>query len=358
GNFQPQGVAIIRTYVTNIGDTRLENVVLNGSVVSPVGTIKKIESVFSVNPEDTKVVENVVPLRPGAPGGEYKIFIKLFHNGKEIDSNEQTFLVQEKAIVEETIQKNYMLTGFKKTIKVKNNGNIFADRYSVYDAISGFDKIFFVGDEPDDITDDIAVWKIINLEPGQEVVIEYRIDYLPLYILFVAIAAGLWFFFSKFRTLRILKHILQKKHIKEGEEFTVAIELKNSTGSRVTDIEVVDFVPNIFKLKLLKGPKPIKRKSEIGTELIWSIDQMSYGEERVLTYKIIPTFGVSGRVRLPTTILRYRYGGKLHETETLPCFIGVEEKNKSKKIIKRDMNHKKAIRKFKSLKGSLRRKKK
>src|SRR3989338_8838053 len=127
------------------------------------------------------------------------------------------------------------------------------------------------------------------------------------------------------KTVRIRKYIIQKKEIEEGEEFTVALEIKNSSGSKKS-LEVRDFVPSVFTVKETEGLKPAKKKSHIGTELSWNVKDLNNHEERVLTYKIVPIFGVSGTIRLPRASIMFDVRGKKIEKRSFPHSVGIPDR--------------------------------
>ena len=152
-------------------------------------------------------------------------------------------------------------------------------------------------------------------------------DYSPLFLFIVVVLIAVWLFFFKIRTLKIKKFMLEKKFIEEGEEFTVGIELSNASGRKVDDLTVRDFVPSVFEFKEGEGPKPVRKKTAAGTELTWKVKDLHKNEERILSYKILPVFGVHGTVRLPQASASFTSGKKETEIKSLYTTLGIETEN-------------------------------
>jgi len=72
------------------------------------------------------------------------------------------------------------------------------------------------------------------------------------------------------------------------EEFTVGIEIANSTGRKIENVTVKDFIPSVFDIKEGEGLKPVKKKTAAGAELTWKLKDVHKNEVRILSYKILP----------------------------------------------------------------------
>src|SRR3989338_1451064 len=339
GNPEPFGSENIKIHIKNIGVTTLDNLFLTASITYPDGTTKDISrKIETLAPDEKTITDENISFAGDALAGEYKIKASL-SGKKNYGSAEQKFTVAAKSIIEKYVKTKPTLTGKIKEIKLRNIGNAPAEDITVSDEISGFDSIFFSGDEPASKIYEINTWKIAKINQGKEITIKYEIDYISLYVFIVALILLWWAYFIKHRTLRIRKYIMQKKELLEGEEFTVGIELKNATGARLKDIEVADYVPSVFRIKEGEGPTPTKRKSNICTEMKWKIDEMGRHEERVLTYKIIPVVGVQGNLKLSLAAVRFRINGKLRENKSFHTLIGVEEESLWKELFTKNIGN-------------------
>jgi len=150
--------------------------------------------------------------------------------------------------------------------------------------------------------------------------IRYSVDYSPLLALILLVFA-LWYIFFRMRTVRLKKIILQKQTVEKGTEFTVGVDLK--TYVKVKDVEVRDFVPALFDVKEVPGVKPVKHKTAAGTELIWRFAQLYPYEERVLSYKIVPNFSITGHVTLPRSSVSFGHFGRKISRKSDATTIGL-----------------------------------
>lgn len=323
GALQPLGSAKISVHVRNLKTITVQGVEVTADIFSPTRKIGEIRQVVPrLDPDESSVVETTIYFGRLAEPGSYSVNAKMQVQGEEMKAT-QTFTIEEKSVVQKTEEKSPLLFGYSKRIYLTNNGNAAGD-YTVTEAVARLDRSFFAGDEPFAKTDSDYVWKVTNIQPGETRTIKYGIDFSPLFFFIIVLALAVWVYMTRFRTVKIKKCILQKKDIVEGEEFTVAIEVANSTG-RTTDIEIHDFIPAVFSVKDTEGPKPAKKKSQIGQELSWHAKSLHPKESRIFTYKIVPMFGVHGYIRLPKASAVFKARGRTWENKSLAPTIGVSE---------------------------------
>lgn len=334
GETEPLGSAVLKIYVKNIGITTATNSYLNITVYSPSGVFDvSREYITSINPGEEKIFQRTISFPAGTNAGNYYAEAKIVY--KDIATIlKQDFEVEQKSIIKKTEQRQDSITGFKKTIIVQNLGNKVSDNVAVTESVSFFDSMFFVGYVPDSASGGYYTWNIVSVKPGEERVIYYEINYNNLYIFLIALLVASFIVLFFFRTVRIKKFIMQKKHIEEGEEFTIGIEIKNASGKNVNDIVIRDFVPGIFRIIDTEGVKPLKKKVSGGIELRWKLDNLQNREERIFTYKLVPVFGVHGRVPLSSAIVDIKFFGKSIEKKSNIPYIGVEAEENETKIDK------------------------
>lgn len=326
GTLVPLGTAEVRTNVKNYGKSTVHDVTLSIRLTLNGAAIAEAEeSIASIGPSETAVNEKSFPLAPYAAVGEYTAEVTMSYLG-ESSYTRQRFLVAEKPVIEKKEDIQPYLTGRNARITLKNYGNV-AQPAIVAQELTEFERMFFSGDIPTYVTEKFYVWEV-TLKPAEERGISYRVDYAPLivFMAMIAILAALTFF--RVKSVSVNKYLLQKKFIQEGEEFTVGIDIQNNSGSKIDDIEVRDFVPPAFTVKDAEGLKPRKKKSATGTELSWALSGLHNGEERVLSYKIIPLVGVGGTIRLPSASAHYRHLKVNRENYSRSPSIGVEIKKK------------------------------
>ena len=181
-------------------------------------------------------------------------------------------------------------------------------------------SLFFSGDKPTRIDGGTYKW-ILNVEPCQSRIVRFRIDYTPIAAILFIIAA-IWFILFRMRTVKVSKKILQKAVIEKGTEFTVGVDIK--THVKLKDLEVRDFVPSIFEVRDTPGIKPIKRRTSAGTELIWRFAELPAKEERILDYKIVPLFSVTGVVKLPAATITFTHFGRRITRSSAKASLGLQ----------------------------------
>ncbi len=285
---------------------------------------KKTLDLKDIPKGESKIVSARIDIDKQVASGEYLLSAKITAANRSSSFNIK-LEIEKKHVIKQSLEEKSLLFGSKKIITVKNYGNDAASRVTIGDKINLFEAIFYSGDKPITETDSVFLWEIKDLKPGEEAKIQYKIDYTPLVMFIFAILLFAWYVAIKLRTFRIRKYVIQKKSITEGEEFTIAIDVRNAVGKMVDNINVRDIIPPVFELKLVDGPQPKKKKTQAGIELSWKLEDFKPREERVLLYKIVPVFGVHGTVRLPKAMVKFSVGGRDYENTSKLPHLGIEE---------------------------------
>jgi len=316
GSLEPSGTARMEIYVKNTGTTA-NDAQVDALITSPSNRkVYELHEVAAVDPNEKKIISRDFYLGNCAEYGEYSIQMNLTYKGYLADSFVQRFDVIKKPNVEVETSEQGIVT-YEKTYVIKNTGNE-AGNAEVSEKVFG--SIFYAGSEPSRIENGIYVWDV-DISPCEQKTVVYRMNYSPIVGVLAALLA-LWYVVFKFRTIRIRKNILQIKHIEQGSEFTVGIDLKAYIGAK--NVVIRDFVPSAFEVKETKGLKPHKTKTEAGTELLWKFDELKRNEERILDYKIVPIFGVRGRIRLPRAGATFNYFARRLEKRSPPVGLGMK----------------------------------
>lgn len=153
-------------------------------------------------------------------------------------------------------------------------------------------------------TQRICEFEIKNIKPKTTSKIIYRIEYWPTYMQIFGIIAIISILGSVTYT-EVTKPRIKKRHFdKKGSEHHIILEIKNPYKN-VKNVIVRDFVsPLADVVYKFEHMKPIIKKSEAGTEIIWKIGHMKPKEERILNYRIKPL--VEGILKMPKAYLRYK----------------------------------------------------
>ena len=330
GDLAPTGLAHIEFHLKNYGMVTMNDISLSANIQGKDPVSGFSETVNNVNPLKTIIIEKTITLPERLVAGEYVVDAKISY--KDISRDFQTkFAVSERAIInKEVVDYTPSFAGYSKTVKITNKGNKDGD-YTLTEAISSFDAVFYSGTNPTSAGSGQYAWNAV-LKPGETATISYRVDYMPLVLFLLAILVFSWYIIVKLRTIRITKFIMQKRMIEEGSEFTIGLELKNAIGTNVQDVVVRDFVPSVFDVKEGEGPRPVKRKAAHGTELEWKINELFSKEDRILSYKIVPVFGVHGQIALPQATTRFKFGNRAIENKSNVTAVGVASKEKGENL--------------------------
>lgn len=326
GDLQPTGTVTAEIYIKNFKTTTVQDVAVSGSIKSTFSLLDFSDVIDRIDPDQSFIIKKELILEKYAPPGTYYVEATLFDPALGPQSLRQDFTVAQRAIINEQKQKIPFGFGYTKIITITNDGNKMKEDYTVTDALSDFDSTFYFGDKPSSANGGMYYWKLFNMKPGDERTITYTINYLPLLLFIIFIIIAVWYLIFKLCTLRIKKYIMQKKIIEHGSEFTVGVNIKNSSGRAVKDIHIHDFVPSVFSVKDTPGVAPKKKKTGVGIELSWRIAELKHGEERIFSYKIIPVFGVTGVMRLPPAVVNFTRGKKRKKNSSWPAKIGAIEK--------------------------------
>ncbi len=327
GDLEPTGAVKLELHLKNFGTSTVPDITVSGNVDGKQSLFVFSGLVDKIDPLKTAIVEKTFIIPEQAAAGEYTVKAQMSYQDVS-RSFENRFTVAERPVIKkEIIDYSPFATGYSRAIKIKNYGNKAGD-YTLKESISNFDAVFYSGTEPTSATSSEYAWKISNLKQGETAVVSYKVDYLPLILFLLAILIFSWYILVKLRTVRIIKFIMQKRMIEEGTEFTIGLDVKNAGGTNVSDAVVRDFVPSVFEVKESDGPRPVKRKSAHGTELEWKLSELFNKEERILSYKIIPVFGVHGQIALPRATARFKFGNKTIENKSNPTAVGVATKEK------------------------------
>lgn len=330
GNFTPTGQLTVSTVIKNYKARTVQNIKVTSTISSPSSKLIEFEqNIDSLDAGEAKNFTYSLTLPQQAEPGLYTVVARSTAEG-ETSQKTKTFTVQSQAYFTKEQKKEPLVFGYKKTITVTNIGNSEDDAI-VTDTLAGLDSAFYSGETPTTAKGSDFAWLLKNIKPGESKTLSYRVDYSPLFLFIIVVIIAGWVFFFKVRIIRVKKFILEKKFIEEGEEFTVGVEVMNSTGKKVEDATVKDFVPSVFDIKEGEGPKPTRKKTAAGTELVWKIKDMHKHEQRILSYKIMPVFGVHGRIRLPQASVSFSRGKKDVEIKSAYTSIGVETENYGEK---------------------------
>ncbi|MBI2675466.1 MAG: hypothetical protein HYX24_03340 [Candidatus Aenigmarchaeota archaeon] len=190
-------------------------------------------------------------------------------------------------------------------ITVSNNGNIAEKNYMLESSISRDLATGFVT-KPLSCADaeksKDCIFLLGDIRPGQERKVVYRLEYWPSTARFVtgvivlsAIAIGLFLEYSRPK--------VRKKYVtKDKREHNIIVEVRNPVR-RLKNVIVRDFVSPLASVTDFGNLKPVVKRSDAGTELIWRLGDLTPKDHRVISYTIRPI--VLGSLKMPRAYIRY-----------------------------------------------------
>ena len=237
--------------------------------------------------------------------GDYKIVVRIV--GTDL-YKEADFTVEpvRKIIQVRTVDSNPLFKIIEVTIE--NHGNVIENDYEYYQDIESDAFTGFVT-KPDNCFDEDGGMKcrytIGEIAPGMTAKIIYRVDLWPIlggYALgLMGIVSGAGIVFKRTTRPKIKKKSIRKS----GSEHTIFLELKNPFRKDIENIVVRDWVsPLAIVVNKFDSVKPVIRRSDAGTELIWKLDKIERKDERILSYKIRTM--INGEIKMPRAYIRYK----------------------------------------------------
>lgn len=269
---------------------------------------KKYTEKLYPTPYEIKKTLKFTP-EPTAEPGMYQMIITAFKGQTLRGKLVKNFEVITNPDVESSIETEEGFLTRTITVTKKNTGNVAIDeQYEL--PIGWFQKLMTSSsEEPQKISTGKIEW-LFTVTPGETHAITIKTDYRIFFftILAIFIAAIITLYYMR-RGVMIHKGIFKiKDHKGAIAELKVMIQLLNRTKDPVKDVKVVDILPNMLSTATDFGTlKPNKtQKGERSARLIWDIDELEPGEERVISYKVKPGLHIIGNIFLPAALLRYR----------------------------------------------------
>ena len=257
-----------------------------------------------------ETIERTIPLPENMLMGVYTVNVTISSDVLEHDIK-QTAEFEVAAIhdVVKTTKKTITPLYEEVTVTLHNRGNVVEENYVVLQTtpvnlLTGF--ITKPAHCYEEGGDRICNYVIERIEPGGTAYISYRIEYWPVLIQY-SIGIIIALIIIGFSFIRITKPTINKKYKKGGKnKHSIILEIKNPFRQHLNNVIVRDWVSPLAKVlyEEIEAVKPIIRKSEAGTELIWKLGNIKPKEIRLLNYKI-KTF-VEGSLKMPRAYMRFR----------------------------------------------------
>jgi hypothetical protein len=259
--------------------------------------------------DQEKTTDFIFEIDNSVEPGDYSYNVRVYYEENLEASLKGEFSVEENLDI---VEYSKTITDFlfsQTTVIKQNNGN--SEVTESYTYTPGLIESWFsdYNIEPNYDIDSITGWTF-NVSPGEEYTITITVDYRPVLvglIVLLLLAAVFYFVFTK--RVSIKKEVFKLKYSQEGlADFKVLLHVKNMTSKPIKDITVVDRLPKIIKPTMDFGtlhPKGVERGTQ-GVRIMWKIDQLVSGEERIISYKVKPSMSVIGKLDLPMSVAKFK----------------------------------------------------
>lgn len=301
--------------IERIGDTLISKITLGSFDEKELKIVYEIKdsdeqiistATFSENVIRTKKIEHNIELPENIYAGEYSVIGKLEGFGIE---ETRDFTIDIKHDLIETSTTVSTLLYKEVTVAMENNGNVPETNVKVTQSTPR-DSITGYATNPADCQENggetSCDYIIPEILPGETGYIIYRIEYWPYWATYALIAViavlivGVSF-------IRITRPTLKKTSTRKSKNnHSVILHIKNPFRHHLKNVVIRDWVSPLAKFdrKNIHGVKPVMRRSDAGTELIWRLGDIKPKEERMLNYHINTL--VEGNLRMPKAYLRFR----------------------------------------------------
>ncbi len=297
-----QDVSVSAT-VKNVGSKTLTGLKLYFEFM---GTTRVVD-IGTLEPGSEKTIIANFLINKMANPGNYNLYLRLKKLNKLLDNKTLQFSVKGFSDIVSVEREDNNLFGRHVTIEVANKGNIEADYQVTSHCLPAWYEIY-TGSEHK-ILNNQCLWTG-SIGAHERKVIEYsEIYWTSILALFVLIFLVAYFYLGT-ADLVIKKKMMHKRPVVEGKKYSVSIEVANK-GKSVENIVVRDKVPSMFEVeKSFETIKPVVKKTEKGTELVWKVGRLKPGEIRILHYKVKTLIGLIGTYKLPPAKLTGKLDGK------------------------------------------------
>jgi hypothetical protein len=259
--------------------------------------------------KETNTISRTITL-PDLLAGDYLVEVRVTPSviGDEL-TDEARFTIEPVHNVVEAVEKESTVLYDEITVTVHNQGNVVERDYAVDQRVSNDFITGFITDPTDCFEEasgrNVCEYVIGELEPGEQTIISYRIEhwksYIPYAVLVVIIIAIISLSFVKATNPKI-----KKRYVKKGDrKHSIILEIKNPFLHDLKNVIVRDWVSPLANVRLdeFEPMKPVVRKSDAGTELIWKLGNVRPKEHRILSYKINTM--IEGSFKMPRAYARY-----------------------------------------------------
>ncbi len=166
-----------------------------------------------------------------------------------------------------------------------------------------------------------------QLDPSSSLTVTATTNYtLPLVFLILVISIAVFVSMVLRTNVTVNKRVSFVKT--RGGEFALKIRLHLKANKYVENIQIIDRLPGMTVLYDQFGIKPDKIDAAT-RRLIWKVQRLNAGEERVFSYIVYSKIKVMGRFELPSAVAIFERDGKTQEVTSNRTFFVSDTMNKA-----------------------------
>lgn len=321
GTVSPGETATLDVLIENTGTEPFRNVNLDLTVTGP-GQIEFGGDTVTLFRGERKSLRRTLDVTNQLPPGEYTVQATLTKDEVPLDSRKSTFRIEKVKQIDRQVSEDSGLLTFSSETTLVNRGN--TERTGTVTAEVSFPANSFVttsGNPQAESADGGTVYRWqAALSPDESSTVSYTVHYWPFYVIALVVAYAVYRLYILTRRPTIKKRVVTSKELEDDkQEFTISVEIKNTTPVELDAVRIRDFVPLLgsvekeFKIE----PKEVN-ETDAGTEIIWEFPEMDPGDVRVVHYKITTVVGTVDFFKLPPAIVEGEKDGreyKVHSNE-------------------------------------------
>jgi len=192
-------------------------------------------------------------------------------------------------------------------VAVTNDGNTLITNYEVSLPITLFNRLFLTSYSPGGVVEGGYVkWQVQSIMPGQTIEFYYTINYTWFYVVIVLLFLFMTYFWFRHIILKVEKEIFDYRIEDNKVTAKMLVRIKNMGNKKLSNIEVLDplpaFATDVSSFGTVSGKVVSKGKDKF---VKWVIDDLSPGEELVLTYRFKTTIGLKGKYHIPPAVVEF-----------------------------------------------------
>ncbi|MBI4021691.1 MAG: hypothetical protein HY369_05605 [Candidatus Aenigmarchaeota archaeon] len=247
------------------------------------------------------LIHKTLPLSPYEAPGTYTL--RASAAGVVI---EMPFTVGERRNLVKTVDKVPTVWNSETIITVTNEGNV-EETFQTQEATPSSYPLTGLLTAPTDCSTNGGETRCaysVDVPPGQTRQIRYRVEFWPDYLKIltgglVVLALGV------FTVTKYSKPVIRKRY-RRGKDMTSVVLSVRNAFNHTQGVVVRDWVSPLASVVMeeFEAVRPVVRRSDAGTELVWNLGDLKPREERLISYKIQPL--IKGNLRMPPATLRYK----------------------------------------------------